>query len=573
MPPNTLDPQAVAMAKAIRQQESGGDFKVHGKSGEYGAYQFMPDTFASSSQKYLGKKVDIRQATPEQQNEVAYHQVKDWKDAGYNPGQIASMWNAGQGEPDAYTGKFSNGAPSKGINKHGVAFDVPAYATGVAKYYQEYKGQSGGYNPTPYSKPADGSVFNLDLSGNTPEQPQNDSIGGKLGQRATDASVALQQTAGGQINPLSGILQTLGAAGGAVGDITSSALENTPVLGGLVKGAEGLIGKGAGALANTGPGKAVVNNVSEVAKQHPELAADIGAVGNIVTALPILKGVGLAKNAIVGGAKKALVGGTSDAVYEAVAPKLGPKALAKAISTQGTSQKGLLNKTVLNENKQVQNIAEAVKREVPKFNPNAPVVEQIAQVQKAVDSSVEKLKNDVIASGSDRIFSPNELKGVLNNIETPISLRGTPFEKQLKPLKDAFIKISEDEGGKVSSLLPALQKFDQLVTKTYGDAFWTREAAPMRNAVKEMRDAVASFAEKRLPPEIQFRERRLTQSRLIRAIENMATKAATGTNKEIGTNSVGRFMTRHPGIKGLVRFGKQAAATGLGVRGAENLIP
>ncbi len=150
MNPNNeqLDQDVVNLAKAIRQSESGGNFNARGKSQEIGAYQFTPDTWSASSMKYLGQPIPLDKATPEQQNEVAYKQIKEWKDSGKNPGQIASMWNAGAGEPDAYTGKFSNGRPAKGTNKFGAAYDVPAYAKSVAETYQKIKGGGqGGIDP------------------------------------------------------------------------------------------------------------------------------------------------------------------------------------------------------------------------------------------------------------------------------------------------------------------------------------------------------------------------------------------------------------------------------------------
>ena len=155
----SLDPDVVNLAKAIRQQESGGDFTRSGKSGEYGAYQFTNDTWNKTASNY-GINVPLQQATPQQQNEVAYKQLKDWKDAGHNVGQIASMWNAGVGEPNAYLGTFSNGKPSSSNapggapNDYGVSYDVPGYAKAVATYYHQYKDAS----PTPTSTPSDTSA-------------------------------------------------------------------------------------------------------------------------------------------------------------------------------------------------------------------------------------------------------------------------------------------------------------------------------------------------------------------------------------------------------------------------------
>ena len=130
-----LDRDVVNLAKAIRQTESGGNFDARGGSGEIGGYQYTPDTWAGASKKY-GINVSLDQATPQQQNEVTYKRIKAWKDAGNNVGQIASMWNAGEGRPNAYKENW------KGVNKFGVAYDTPAYAKKVATAYQQFKPQT-----------------------------------------------------------------------------------------------------------------------------------------------------------------------------------------------------------------------------------------------------------------------------------------------------------------------------------------------------------------------------------------------------------------------------------------------
>lgn len=136
---SSLDPEAVNLAKAIRQTESGGNFKAKGKSGEYGAYQWEPNTWTNEA-KAAGITAPLDQATPEQQNEVAYKKIESLKSQGYNPAQIASEWNSG--EPDAYTGEFSNGHPSIGKNAEGVDYNVPDYVNKVTSTYQKFKGNS-----------------------------------------------------------------------------------------------------------------------------------------------------------------------------------------------------------------------------------------------------------------------------------------------------------------------------------------------------------------------------------------------------------------------------------------------
>lgn len=136
MNPNELDQDVVNMAKAIRSVETQGQrdpFTARGGSQEYGAYQFTPKTWERASTETFGSAVPLEGATKEQQNQVAYQQIKKMKDSGYNIGQVASTWNSGK--PDAYLDpKFT------GVNNFGVKYDVPAYARSVAQAYKSIKG-------------------------------------------------------------------------------------------------------------------------------------------------------------------------------------------------------------------------------------------------------------------------------------------------------------------------------------------------------------------------------------------------------------------------------------------------
>lgn len=150
--PTQLDSNVVALTKAVRQVESGGNFQAKGGSGEYGAYQFTEPTWNNLSQKYLGTQVPLQQATPEQQNEVAYKQFSEWKNQGYNVGQIASMWNAGPGRPNAYLENHV------GTNSYGVSYDTPGYAKKVATAYQSFKTQNSAQGGNPLIPTAEAST-------------------------------------------------------------------------------------------------------------------------------------------------------------------------------------------------------------------------------------------------------------------------------------------------------------------------------------------------------------------------------------------------------------------------------
>lgn len=263
-----LDPSVVNLARAIRQTESGGDFSAKGASGEHGAYQFTSDTWNSEAPKY-GINVPIEKATPEQQNAVAYNKIKEWKDGGKDVTNIASMWNAGEGEPDAYTGKFSNGKSSIGTNKFGVKYDVPAYAKSVAGAYLKLKnGEQVGADPNNPSSIA--STVNNPIkdtivgSPTTPETQTPDTtapgsfidnvkkghFGDALGSGIRDIGSAL--TFGGTEklgNETGASLAILGnKARGLFGGQDNSKYIPQPDVGNALKGAAGIVG-GTGLLA------------------------------------------------------------------------------------------------------------------------------------------------------------------------------------------------------------------------------------------------------------------------------------------------------------------------------------
>lgn len=144
-----VDPKYINLAKAFRQVESNGDYSAVGKSGEFGAYQFEPSTWAATAPKY-GVNVPLQQATREQQNEVAVKQLQDWgaEHPDWNIGNFASAWNAGPGAPNAYKENHV------GVNSQGVSYDTPAYARKVALAYQAIKGgQANQQTPTDSTSP------------------------------------------------------------------------------------------------------------------------------------------------------------------------------------------------------------------------------------------------------------------------------------------------------------------------------------------------------------------------------------------------------------------------------------
>src|ERR1035437_1311607 len=200
--PTPLDPQLVNLAKAIRQTESGGNFTAQGKSGEYGAYQFTQPTWNAAS-KAFGVNVPLAQATPEQQNEVAYQQLASWKQANpnWNIGNFASAWNAGAKNPDAYLNN------NVGTNSSGVHYDTGAYAKSVATAYQTIK-QGGAVGIDPNNPSSVGA--------SQPQDQGQPSVGGFVGNVFSSAGNLIGGLANAAMHPIDTASNLLSMAGGAV---------------------------------------------------------------------------------------------------------------------------------------------------------------------------------------------------------------------------------------------------------------------------------------------------------------------------------------------------------------------
>lgn len=134
-----LDQNVIRLAKAIRTVESRNKPVLPQEGAALGGasrYQYTHDTWKSVAGKYLGNP--NAELNLKNENKATYYRIKEWKDKGYKPDQIASMWNAGEGRPNAHKEGL------KGINKFGVEYNVPEY---VAKVGRAYKSLAGALSP------------------------------------------------------------------------------------------------------------------------------------------------------------------------------------------------------------------------------------------------------------------------------------------------------------------------------------------------------------------------------------------------------------------------------------------
>ncbi len=341
-----VDPTALSLSRAIRAAEGGDYNNTAGDAGtSAGAYQWnngkvplqkgqIPANFRSQAQSHGLNPDDF---SPENQDHVAYEEIKRDLDSGLTQSQVAAKWNSG------LTHGWENHVGDVVINGKTVHYDTPNYVAKVQKYYESADNlpDNKGYNPQPYSNPSTPGQFDFTGIGanSTKSEPDTSTIGGQVANRLNEASGAITEVGQGVSGVLkgdltqahhiaSGALQTVGAGAGLLGDVVNKGLELIPG----VKQVEDLIGHGVGSLVQTPSGQAVVQSIKDFSEQHPELSKDIGAGFNIITALPILKGLGVAKNVAMDAVSQSL---------KSVAERSATQGLEKVISTTKTGRNAL----------------------------------------------------------------------------------------------------------------------------------------------------------------------------------------------------------------------------------------
>lgn len=465
-----VDQQALALTHAIALQESGHGGKPNydavGDNGtSHGAYQWQPGNYEAAA-KEAG--LDPADRSPESQDKVAYYQVKKYKDQGLDPGQIASKWNSGS--PDNW--KDHKGTTI--INGKPISYDTPAYVQGVKAHYQQLMPSQGGYQTQPAVSAPTG----------VPEAPQEQTLGSKLQGRVQDASHGLGlATQGGIGNIAQGALQAVGAGAGAVGDIAQKGLEFIPG----VKSLEGALGGLVGDAANTPLGQSVVSTAQQFTQQHPELAKDIGAVGNIASVIPLFKGVGLAADAVKTGASKAFEGSLAG---------MAEKELTGATSAT------ISGRTALGaaQARGIEPVKEIIsKRYIPTITDGkydfAPAYEKAKADMTTLEDNYQKLLDTSAATGNvaDKIPVETVRKAALADVERELSGTGN-VKAALKKVNNIFDENIKQKGDLIS--LSDLNAMKRKVRESVNFKSSNLESGVAYNVGQSLQNAVESYGEK-----------------------------------------------------------------------------
>lgn len=228
----------------------------------------------------------------------------------------------------------------------------------------------------------------------------------------------------------------------------------------------------------------------------------------------------------------------SDAL-DVVKPKLSAKETSDALAQGRGKGGGMFTKTKIAPDTRTLQVADSAKGIVKK---GAPASKNIANLRNAISTEAESLKSKI--ASVDHPYSFKELNSRLSGIDTPISVKGTAFEKQIGSVKKAVMAIAKKNGGKISSLLDSRKDFDSLISKEY-PTLYDSASAPMKNAVTSIRNTINDFIEENLPEDASFKESLSKQSRYYDAIDSIADKSVDET-RTTGIGRIGRAIRKHP---------------------------
>lgn len=596
MSPN--DPDVIALSKAIFQRESGGDFNAVGDAGtSHGAGQWQAPTWKSQAKDVLGN--ENAPMTPDNQKAVIQVTIAKRKAEGLNPAQIAAEWNSGK------TRGWENHVGTTTINGQQIHYDTPKYVKDVTELYHQYKGQSSpqngsllqGSNTSQPQSPllqggqGDASVdAKLQALMNTPQTPeQQDSLSGKIQGRAQDAMGALglagqgiNETVHGNIGRGlfdigSGGLQTVGAAAGGVGDAIGSAIEHTPIVGDLYKGATGLIGQGVGKLAQTQLGQSAIQAGTDFSAKHPVVAKDIGSAFNIAGLVGGGIGGKVAKDAVeegvVQGARKGVLGTLAKDVAQKSATKQAEELLASnptkgavksAVRGGRISTKGGVPSVVNDPMKQasVDEVARAIMEgKIPK----GLVADKAAAIKGAADDMAISLEKQLGSMKVVPIVQPEEintlLEGALKAIGEDPTMVGNAEESAKRILGKFNSYLPKDRPINALDILQARKKLDGWIgglsggSNVFDPAYENAKTIALRAIRQGANDLVAAKA-----PDVAVKELLQRQSNLYRALDYIV----PNVKGEIGTTPFGRFAGKHPLVAGGLKTAAKAALQGVG---------
>lgn len=393
-----------------------------------------------------------------------------------------------------------------------------------------------------------------------PEKSTFQNLKEDVGKRVGYIKDSFNRQVTGEQNPISTGLQVVGQVAGGIGDAWGAAIKGTYHA--LPDQIEKSINKDASAAGkaflHTKVGQAgltaLQNGMGDYtawSKLNPEAAANIEAVVNIVSLLPIGKAgevvaqTGLKKVAV--GAKKLIpIVEKAATVQEDVERQAFLKNLVRPLEsskrnldevgrTTETGQ-GLFRKTEVKASPQEEASIEELKN-IPTVHPGNSNQQNWNAVRDEISNEAQTLEKNL--SKNDFIFPKKELKSkLITNAKTLVAESPVivgDAEKIANKLINKFMQIMEENPAKATGLLKARKAYDQWAKETLGSTKLfdpkTHNAYEVTN--KMLRDTVNIFLDEKAT-NVEVKRSLARQSRLYNALDNIRPKAAREADTVLG---------------------------------------
>lgn len=501
-----IDPAVVKVMKAIRQVESNGNYNARGDGGAaFGAFQYNEQTgpgWKNIARQYLGD--ENAPMTPANQNKATYIRIKQWKDEGLQPEEIAARWNGAS--------RDANGT---------YVYNNPEYGE---KFRQALMGggTGGNYTPPPVPEPYV-----------APEQPVSERP---------------------DINPVTEVGK--GVLKGAVGRLVDVSRMGEGILNQTVgRGVNAILGNGLkplsveqrqNPLSITVAGSPAASKLDETIASKNKYQTG-GKIAETVAEFLVpsslaAKGLAHAKR-IAGAGKEAL---------EIVAPKLNKKTITQGLSRGLGGRNG--SQITLDADEKTIAAAKAIEDLVKTSTIRAKdTVEKKANaVLDEIGSVAEDLRSQLRNRDVQPILSPEELGGLIQRTkakfeESPLLVGDAG--KAAERIFNKFVSfLPKNRDIVAEDILDARQALDKwMKAEGRGSAFDPRTENAISKGLREIRqganELLANKAED-VPTKAMFQR----QSSLYDALENII---ETGY-KEVGTTGLQRLAKKHPYISGAI---------------------
>ena len=403
--------------------------------------------------------------------------------------------------------------------------------------------------------------------------PTEPTLGDKINARGQQGRTAMDAYVMGDQTGAETALQVLGNAGlGTINDVVGAGAKklidnmNGPLATynkyAISQLADSQLGRGIGDAA-----KYVGDQYGEFTAENPRAGRNLGALGNIATALPI----GKAKEPA--GAALAEVGGAIEqsGIKSAATRKnnfINDLILPKATPSEREAMVGRTKEVGFNRRKEVQL--------TPQEQEMADTVSQIKGVKKGnslqgnynavqdanhaeADSLIANLQKNNVTVPDDVIV--NGLDAVRNRLSKNPYLAGADASKSAEAVTNQALEIIMKQPRTASGLLQARKDLDAWVKSQRPNVFDAADS-PVSTAVREVRQEINDMVANAVP-NADVRASLRKQSNLYRVQDNIATKAKDEAGSRLGraAQNIGKGVSLKQGIAGT------AALAGLGAAG------